>query len=59
MANKIIEKILEPSKIYTSDKFILKIKVRDAVPIKQYIITENNQKLIAEDNKKIITEWGN
>ena len=50
MANKIIEKILEPSKIYTSDKFILKIKVRDAVPIKQYIITENNQKLIAEDN---------
>ncbi len=59
MASKIIEKIVEPSKIYISDKFTLKIKVRDAIPIKQYITTENSQILITEDNKKIITEWGN
>lgn len=58
MINKIIEKILEPSKIYTSNKFTLKIKVRDAIPRKQYLTTENSQLLITEDNKKIITEWG-
>lgn len=59
MASKIIEKIVEPSKIYIGDKFTLKIKVRDAIPIKQYITTENRQNLITEDNKKIITEWRN
>lgn len=59
MENKIIEKIVEPSKIYIGDKFTLKFKVRDAIPIKQYITTENSQILITEDNKKIITEWGN
>ena len=59
MENKIIEKIVEPSKIYIGDKFTLKIKARDAIPIKQYITTENSQILITEDNKKIITEWGN
>lgn len=59
MENKIIEKIVEPSKIYIGDKFTLKIKVRDAIPIKQYITTENSQILITEDNKKIITEWRN
>lgn len=59
MENKIIEKIVEPSKIFVGEKFTLKIKVKDAIPIKQFIITENSQILITEDNKKIITEWGN
>ena len=59
MENKIIEKIVEPSKIFVGEKFTLKIKVKDAIQIKQYITTENSQILITEDNKKIITEWGN
>lgn len=59
MENKIIEKIVEPSKIFVGEKFTLKIKVKDAILIKQFIITENSQILITEDNKKIITEWGN
>lgn len=59
MENKIIEKIVEPSKIFVGEKFTLKIKVKDAILIKQYITTENSQILITEDNKKIITEWGN
>lgn len=59
MASKIIEKIVEPSKIFVGEKFTLKIKVKDAIPQKQYLTTENSQLLITEDNKKIITEWGN
>lgn len=48
MPNKIIEKILEPSKIYEGSTFLLKIKVL-FIPSYQ---------LLTESESYIVTEWG-
>ena len=54
MANKIIEKIIEPVKVETGSNFLLKIKVQ-FIPSYQ-LITEANDKLITETGKNLITE---
>lgn len=58
MSSKIIEKILEPSKIHVGSKFLLKIKVQDEYNIISSIVTEDGKKLITEDGKSLRTEWG-
>lgn len=55
---KIIEKILEPTKIEVGSSFLLKIKVEDNYFKRRKIISEDNKVLITEDGKKIRTEWG-
>lgn len=56
---KILETIIEPSKVYVNSKFTLKIKIEGSeYRLKKYFKLENsNSILITEDNKKIITEW--
>lgn len=56
---KILETIIEPSKIYVNSKFTLKIKIEGSTyRLKKYFILENiNKKIVTEDGKKIITEW--
>ena len=54
MPSKIIEKIIEPSKIETGSNFLLKIKVQ-FIPSYQ-LVTEANDKLITETGKNLITE---
>lgn len=54
MANKIIEKLIEPSKILVGSTFLLKVKVEF---IKSYeLITEDNDNIITEAGEKLITE---
>lgn len=55
--SRIIEKIVEPTKIYVGSTFKLKIKVQDDYLQYRQIITENDKILITEDGKRIITEW--
>ena len=51
---KIVEKIVEPSRIETGSIFLLKIKVEK---VKSYnLITETNEDLILENGKNLITE---
>lgn len=56
---KILETIIEPTKIYVNSRFMLKIKVEGSIyRLKKYLVLENiNKKLGTEDGKKIITEW--
>lgn len=54
MANKIIEKILEPSKIFESSTFLLKIKVERIQSFN--LITEDNNYIITENGEMLITE---
>lgn len=56
---KILETIVEPSKVYVNSKFTLKIKIEGSeYRLKKYFILENsNKKIVTEDGKKIITEW--
>ncbi len=55
---RIIETIVEPSKIYTGSLFKLKIKVSNTYLVKQTLITENRKVILTEDGVKIRTEWG-
>ena len=55
---KIIEKILEPSRIEVGSTFKIKIKVFDVLTSKKQFITERGIKLITENNKLLRTEWG-
>lgn len=54
MANKIIEKIIEPSRVEVGSKFLLKVKVQ-FIPSYQ-IITENRDNIVTETNENLITE---
>ena len=54
MTNKIIEKIIEPSKIEVGSTFLIKVKVQ-FTPSYQ-LVTENNDYLITEDGNTLITE---
>lgn len=58
MSSKIIEKILEPNKIYVGSNFVLKVKVEDDILASKVLATEDNRKILTEDNKKIQMEWG-
>lgn len=55
---RIIEKIVEPSRIEVGSLFKIKVKVSDMFSSKEYFITESGIKLITEDGKLIRTEWG-
>lgn len=56
MASKIIEKILEPDKIYVSSKFVLKVKVEDDIEASKVLATEDGRRILTEDNKRIQME---
>lgn len=54
MANKIIEKIIEPSKIMVGSTFLIKIKVD---MIESYrLITERGENIITEQGENLLTE---
>lgn len=53
MANKILEVIVEPTKMYVGDKFRLKVKVQFTASYA--LITQNNENIITEDGNQIIT----
>lgn len=54
MSNKILEIIVEPTKMYVGDKFRLKVKVQ--FTHSYALITQDNNNLITEDGNQIITE---
>lgn len=54
MANKIIEKIIEPTKVEVGSNFLLKIKVQ-FIPSCQ-LITETSDNIITETGENLITE---
>ena len=54
MPSKIIEKIVEPSKIEVGSSFLLKIKVQ-FIPSYQ-LITETSDNIITETGENLITE---
>lgn len=56
--SKIIEKIVEPSKIYVGSTFKLRVKVSDDYSFKKSLITESGLIIITENKDKIRTEWG-
>lgn len=54
MLNKILETLIEPSRIKVDSTFLLKVKVQF---VQSYqLITENNDKLITETGNNLITE---
>ena len=55
--SKIVEKIVEPDKIYVGSIFKIKIKVKDSYEEYRDVITENEKNIITEDGKNLITEW--
>lgn len=55
---RIIEKIIEPSRIEVGSIFKIKIKVEDEIINKRTLITEDGIRIITEDGKTIRTEWG-
>lgn len=56
--SKIIEKIVEPSKIYVGSTFKLRVKVSDDYTFKKSLITESGLIIVTENKNKIRTEWG-
>ena len=54
MVNKILEKIIEPSKIIVGSSFLLKVKV-DLIESYQ-LVTERGENIITEQDENIITE---
>ena len=55
---RIIEKILEPSKIDAGSIFKIKVRVEDVLTSKKIFVTEDAIKIITEDGNIIRTEWG-
>ena len=53
MVNKILEVIVEPTKLYVGDKFRLKVKVQFTPSYA--LITQNNENIITEDGNQLIT----
>ena len=54
MANKILEKIIEPSKIIVGSTFLLKVKIQFTPSYN--LITENGDNLVTETGDNLITE---
>ena len=54
MVNKILEVIVEPTKMYVGDKFRLKVKVQFTPSYA--LITQDENNIITEDGNQIITE---
>lgn len=55
---RIVEKIVEPSRIEVGSLFKIKVKVQDILTSKKIFVTERGIKLITEDGKLIRSEWG-
>lgn len=54
MQNKILETLVEPSRIEVGSTFLLKVKVQF---VQSYqLITENNDSLVTETGDNLITE---
>lgn len=54
MANKILETLVEPSRVEVGSTFLLKIKVQF---VQSYqLITETNDSILAENGDNLITE---
>ena len=53
MTNKILEVIVEPTKMYVGDKFRLKVKVQFTPSYA--LITQDESNIITEDGNQIIT----
>lgn len=54
MLNKILETLIEPSRIEVGSTFLLKVKVQF---VQSYqIVTENEDNLVTETGDKLITE---
>lgn len=56
--SKIVEKIVEPSKVFVGSTFKLKIKIEDDFFYRKKLTTEDSFVLVTEDNKTLRTEWG-
>lgn len=54
MANKILETLVEPSRIEVGSTFLLKVKIQFTRSYQ--LITENNENLITESEDTLITE---
>lgn len=54
MANKILETLVEPSKIEVGSTFLLKVKIQFTRSYQ--IVTENNDNIITENEDNLITE---
>lgn len=54
MTNKILEKIIEPSKIIVGSSFLLKVKV-DLIESYQ-LVTERGENIITERGENLLTE---
>lgn len=55
---RIVEKIIEPSRIEVGSLFKIKVKVQDILTSKKVLTTERGIKIITEDGKLIRSEWG-
>lgn len=55
---RIVEKIVEPSRIEVGSLFKIKVKVQDILTSKKIFVTERGIKIITEDGKLIRSEWG-
>lgn len=56
ISEKAIENItLEPSKIYTNQKFKIKVKIKKELE-KYYLLTEDNDYITTENGKRLILE---
>lgn len=56
ISENVIENItLEPSTIYTNQKFKIKVKIKKELD-KYYILTENNNYITTENGNKLILE---
>lgn len=54
MANKILEVIVEPTKLYVGDKFRLKVKAQFTPSYA--LVTQDNNNITTENGDQIITE---
>lgn len=54
MVNKILEVIVEPTKLYVGDKFRLKVKVQFTPSYA--LVTQDNNNITTENGDQIITE---
>lgn len=54
MENKILEVIVEPTKLYVGDKFRLKVKVQFTPSYA--LVTQDNNNITTENGDQIITE---
>lgn len=55
---RILDLVVEPSKVYVNQAFKIKVKVQDDYTSKKMIISENNHQIISETGDYLRTEWG-